>query len=215
MARFGLAALAASAALLVGAPAAGAATVGNPGAFDATFTGGQLSVFAGSASVPITAASPVSVAGTIDENGNITIPAGGLSFPNFHAEPIPGTTVDVQLVSDGASGTLNPTTGAAAITARTHIIATIAGLINDTCRVGTPAAPVELPLTSGTSGAVTGVPYSPSDGSATLVSSFTLGSIDCDNPANDPANNVTVASLAGLANELTLSGRLDPIVKPF
>jgi hypothetical protein len=209
MARFGFAAAAASAALLVGASSAGAATVENPGAFNASFTSGQLKVLDGTAIVPLPSA--VTVAGTIDENGNIGVPASGLTFPTFHAVPAPGSTIAVQLVSDGASGTLNPSTGVAALTVRAHVVATLTGLIDDTCRVGSADAPIELPLTTGRSGSLTGAPYNSSNGSLTLVDTFTLGTIHCDNPANDP----TAALLGGLPNELTLSGALSPVVKPF
>jgi hypothetical protein len=211
MARFGLAALAASAMLFAGVSTAGAATVDNPGPFTATFDGGELNVLDDSATIPITPALPVTLAGTIDQDGNISVPASGLTFPVFHAEPIPGLTIDVQLISDGASGTLNPSTGAATLTARAHVAATLAGLVNDTCRAGTSAAPLALPLTTGSSDALTGVPYSATDGSATLVDTFTLGAIHCDNPANDP----TAAALSGMLNKLTLSGRMSPVIKPF
>ena len=211
MARIGLAAVAASAALLIGTSTAGAATVNNPGPFTASFTGGQLDVLGGTAIVPITPGNGVTVGGTIDPNGNIAIAAASLTFPTFHAEPIPGTTFDVQLVSDGASGTLNPSTGATVIRVRTHVVATITGLIDDTCRAGTAAQPLELPLTTGTSGGLAGTPYNPADGSLTLVNSFTLGTITCE----DPDNADTAAALGAMVNELTLAGKLSPVIKPF
>jgi hypothetical protein len=214
MARFGLAAVAASAALLAGASSAGAATVDNPGAFNASFTSGSLTVLDNTATVPLPSA--VTAAGTIDQDGHVSIAAGGVTFPAFHADVVPGMqTVDVQLISDGASGTLAPASGALSLTLRAHVLATLNGvLLTDTCRVGTAASPFEIPLTTGTSGPATGTAYSAADGTLTVVNRFTLagGVVDCD----DPSHNATVASIIGAgSNDLKLSGALSPVIKPF
>src|SRR5215217_5769930 len=75
MARLALAALTASAALLVGATTPSAATVDNPGPFTATFDSGELSVLDGAALVPLPA--PGTVSGSIDGDGAIASPASG------------------------------------------------------------------------------------------------------------------------------------------
>src|SRR4051812_7543983 len=89
-------ALAASAAVLVAVSSAHAATVANPGPLSARFTSGQLTVMDGQLNLSFSEATPVVANGTIDANGNVSVPAAGVSIPSFDAVVL-GLPVAVQL----------------------------------------------------------------------------------------------------------------------
>jgi hypothetical protein len=202
--------LAAVAALFVAVPTAGAATVANPGPFTAQFTSGQLSVMDGQVNLPFSEASPVTASGTIDPDGNISVPASGLTIPVANAVVL-GLPVAIQLGPFDVTGTLDPRAGTAALSLRGQSVLTISGTTH--CTLGSPT-PLEIPLTTGASGVLTGVPYNAADGTLTLVSgTFNLTGVTCDD--NGGLAPIVDGLLSGAGrNHLRLTGRLTPPIAP-
>jgi hypothetical protein len=151
------------ASLLVSALAP-ANTVDNPGPFNLIFDAGTLK---------IGRLNPVSIdqlmiAGSVDGDGNVNIPAEGIVLPDYVVTTdIGDVTVRFVPLAD-ATGTLIPLTGEATATV-TMRIRLIHPLLPDTCGIGSPAMPINPTLTTGSDGAFMGVPYSTDTGDATYV----------------------------------------------
>jgi len=148
------------ASLLVSALAL-ADTVDNPGDFNLTFDNGVLKI---GTLEPISQISLLTLAGSVDGDGNVTIPAEGIVLPDFQV-PSPVGLVTVRFVPlADATGTLIPLTGEATA-AVSYRISLIHPLLPDTCGIG----PIDINLTSDQDGDYVGVPYSMDDGTATYV----------------------------------------------
>ena len=82
-------------------------TVDNPGDFNLSFDDGVLKI--GNLD-PVSQISQLTIAGSVDGDGNVTIPAAGIVVPDFTV-PSPVGPVTVRFVPlDDASGMLNPLT---------------------------------------------------------------------------------------------------------
>lgn len=135
------------------------------------------------------------ISGNVAANGTLTVPQSGIFFPPLYQYAQGGVlTVQVQPQSAG-TGSLNPMTGAATmnITLRLSITGTAGGFdLGASCGIG----PFTINATTGTTSPpvgfepMTGVPYDPNDGTATLVgNTFSVpGASSCGplNAANGP-----------------------------
>jgi hypothetical protein len=213
MARFGPSALAVGIALLLVGPATAAAdTVANPGTFGAQFTDGSLTLGTGGGGgegLAFTAASPVEAVGTVAVDGNVSttmlFPTVTQTYfdPFFQVEITASRFVQVF----ESSGTVNPKTGATVLHIRGKYFLTTNGLT--AC-----SWPFDAELTTGTSGTLTGTPYDPADGSIKLVDG-TFSAVPL--PAVEECQfwDLTMGTVYGAGqNKLTLTGKLDPILKP-
>ncbi|MCE7884109.1 MAG: PKD domain-containing protein, partial [Actinobacteria bacterium ATB1] len=165
---------------------------------------------------------PVDLTGTIDAAGNVSVPSSGVSFPDTWIEADGAGVITVQILAVGTqTGTLNPITGLADITAKLRIKLNNS-LLGSGCYIGSSSG-IPIPLTTGsrpangTMPAMSGVPYNTTDGSATLV----------DNTFDVPGAsgcglfgilNGTINSQLGLpstdANSVSLTGFSSPILLP-
>jgi PKD repeat protein len=174
----------------------------------------------------------VSITGTIDAAGNITVPAAGIVFPPAYIKitnPFDGISwypkVQIAATAPG-TGTLNPLTGD--VTLNVKFRAVISGyvngvLMNATCAIGTAASPIDLTLVTGTVPPVgnnpqlTGFKYNPTNGTAILVNnSFAVpGASGCNQGLVDlnSAINQNVGLPSGTGrNAVVLAGRADPTI---
>jgi len=136
--------------------------VDNPGDFVLAFDSGTLKL----GNLDEMAIAAFSVSGTVlDGDGNVFIPAAAIILPDATVPaPIIGdVTVRFEPLAD-AIGTLNAVTGdaTAGLSVRVH-------LINPLLPPGCALTPVDIALTSGSDGGLTGIPYSMDDGTATYV----------------------------------------------
>ena len=156
-----LCALLASVACVAASGLSFADTVDNPGSFTLTFDSGVIKI-GRQDPMPI---NQLSIAGSVDGGGNVFVPASGIVLPDGTLDaPIIGTvTVRYTPLAD-ATGLLNPLTGDANATLSFRV-SLINPFLPSTCRI----EPVNLTLTNGTDGGLTGVPYSMDDGTATYV----------------------------------------------
>jgi hypothetical protein len=229
MRRTSTAALGAAIAALLFASAADAATVANPGSVTATFTGGSVKIGSGIIDAAVTPVAPSTWTGSVDENGNVSVPAANITFP-----PLPGSadintvilgvqtmTLSGSIVPHDATGTIDPASGAAALTVPAHGTVTVTppgglGFGAVTCTLGSQAAPFPLALTTGTSGALTGTPYNQGDGTVSLVNgTFSIPAPSCTGDAVlVTALNTYFSTLNPLTsgNAIRLSGVLNPIL---
>ena len=154
-------------------------------------------------------------AGTIQPNGSVTIPQSGIYFPPAYLEAA-GSVITAKIQpTANATGTLNPLTGVATVNAslQVKLEGSASGVsLGDNCRIG----PLNLALTTGTSGSLTGVGYDADLGTATLVSStFAVpGAAGCGplNLANGPINDeLGLPSPAG-NNTAELVGSTNPTI---
>ena len=154
-------------------------------------------------------------AGTIQSNGSVTIPQSGIYFPPAYLEAA-GSIITAKIQpTANATGSLDPLTGLATVNAslQVKLEGSASGVdLGSNCRIG----PLNLSLTTDTSGSLTGVRYNPDTGSATLVSStFAVpGAAGCGplNLANGPINDeLGLPSPAG-SNTATLVGSTNPTI---
>jgi len=135
--------------------------VDNPGPFNLTFDSGILKI----GQLSPMAIDQLTIAGSVDGGGNLTIPMAGIVLPDFvlTGTPIGNITVRFVPLTDG-TGSLNPLTGeaGAAISFRVR-------LINSLLPAGCAIDPINVALTTGTDGGLTGVAYSAVDGTASYV----------------------------------------------
>ncbi|MFN8105043.1 MAG: PKD domain-containing protein [Acidimicrobiia bacterium] len=169
----------------------------------------------------------VSISGTIDAAGNVNVPTSGVVFPNAYMYDATAGIITIQIIpSHAATGTLNPLTGAASIRVRIYIKLTNSGgsvSLGSSCTIGTSASPIDLNvLTTGTTSPpgpntpITGVPYNPADGTATLVNnSFSVPGASSCGPlglANSSINSALGLPSAAGKNTAIMSGSVTPIL---
>jgi hypothetical protein len=207
--------------------------VANPGPFvlQSYQQGAPLSLFKIGTTIPVQyLTQDVSISGSVDAGGNVTIPQSQITFPTIPVDLVPyGLTglVDVTLVPTAdATGTLNANNGQIELAVRVR--ATVTGVINGVrlkpgCAVGTPANPISLNLR--TSGAGSS-PYNPTTGRGVLVDdTFSVpGASGCWIPGilgdltpvylNDALNAVIGLPSATGRNRIVLEGRTLPALAP-
>ena len=201
-----------TAAVLLLAPGIASASVGNPGSFTFTVTGGSLSLGALSLPVPLG-----SMAGQIDSAGAVSIPQSSVQLTDFPIDTTAGTPLGTLVVTGTAnvtttalSGTLDPVTGQVSLSSSLYgavsFTATIANVLSytGTCSIGDPANFVPMTMTTGSPG----VPYSDHTGAVTLAAN--LGNVVSCNPPLPLGLQFFISGSA----ELTLSGTTAPILLP-
>jgi LPXTG-motif cell wall-anchored protein len=134
--------------------------------------------------------------GTADDAGNLTLPSASISFPPFHASLVGGAVDAVITIQPTAAwaGTIDKHSGAVNIHAPqiAHIDLSSLFPADTDCPVG----PLELNLTTGTSGSVTGTPLNPATGTAGVVDgTFAIPAFP-DSPNCGDASSLSM--LAGL-----------------
>ncbi len=141
---------------------ASADPVDNPGPFNLAFDSGSLVI----GSLAPFIISSLTVSGSILEtSGSLLIPIDAIVLPDSSIEaPIIGTVIVHFEPLQDATGTLNALTGD-----MTSTLAFRVHLINPFLPADCGVSPDPLNLTSGTDGALTGIPYSSNDGTVTLV----------------------------------------------
>jgi LPXTG-motif cell wall-anchored protein len=190
----GLAKLACAAALAIAFPLSFATSAG-------AVTTSVHVVFAGT--LLINGTTPVEIDGingtadgTVDDAGNLTLPKASISFPPFPAALVGGTVDTVITIQPTAAwaGTIDKHSGAVNIHAPliAHIDLSSVFPADTDCPVG----PLDLNLTTGTSGSVTGSPLNFATGTAGVVDgTFAIPAFP-DSPNCGDASELT--SLAGL-----------------
>lgn len=150
-----------------------------------------------------------SLSGSIDADGVLSIPADGVNIPEFSVQS-PLGTVFVKIVAlRDAAGFLSPGSGLAAI-AGSLSINLRGGGVPSGCRI----EPVDLELTTGESGSLTGTAYSQDDGTLTLVDGlFTIPAATFENCgfASFFINSQFGLPSASGRNRILLAGQSDPI----
>ena len=172
----------------------------------------------------------------IDAAGAVVIPAGSLTFPPQHFPDEQGSSNGVAwtltnmtltaVPTQDVTGVLNPFTGSFALDARFKMFVSYTACVQggpcyspgapgapDDCHLGTDQDPILVPLASA-------VPYSQLDGSFRLSNTtFALpgGSTGCDPQfygirVSGTFNNATYLPSPSGSNEITVQGRLDPIM---
>src|SRR5689334_22372341 len=105
-----VAAMAAVALPFAGTAGAAGGAVGNPGAVKLTVTGGTLSLNDGGLVQTFGAGAPITLTGTVDGAGKLTIPKAGVNFPPTQlTDPLP---IDVTMTAPAdVVGSIDPDTG--------------------------------------------------------------------------------------------------------
>ncbi len=171
----------------------------------------------------------VSITGSIDSNGNVTIPTSGVVFPpayvaiNFNGLWV--VRADV-IATAPATGTINPLTGAAVLDVklRVKLSGNVGNPLAANCSIGTTNKPINLNLITGRkeavpggNGAITGSPYNATTGNALLVdnafavpgaSGCTAGIFDLNSTIG---GQVGIPSAAG-KNAAVLAGKTTPVL---
>ncbi len=175
----------------------------------------------------------VSINGTIDASGNLSVPPSGIVFPPAYIGiKDPGTPnfwVPYQVIyvikasvlpTATATGSLNPLTGDAALQVKVKV--QLEGSAFDVglgynCSIGTATAPLTLNLTTANSGGLFGTKYSSTSGTARLVdNTFAVpGASGCPIGlvnVNDIINQqILIPSPAG-SNNAILDGQASPVL---
>ncbi len=183
--------------LIMPASQASAAKVGNPGTFTATVLNGS-SIKVGSQTFGFGSGDPITFTGTISSSGAINIPESGAHFPTLSAGGYP---VHIN-VADPITGSINPYTGAISMTLRVWIKIDNVPL-GGGCRIASDSSPIVVsPLTTGSSGSVTGEPYDDGNGEAKVVNgTFSVpGSSDCGIAGGTVDDTVGIPSGSGNNN---------------
>lgn len=165
----------------------------------------------------------VSISGTIDSAGGVTVPTSGVVFPTSYIYSADAGIIAVRILPTAdATGSLNPITGSASIRVRVRI-----KLENDTlggsCFIGSTTSPVDLnTLVTGVTAppapntSISGVPYDPSTGMATLVNNtFSVpGASGCAlfGLANGAINTALGLPSAAGNNDAILQGAITPVL---
>ncbi len=145
---------------LVASALALADTVDNPGTFTLNFDAGTLQI----GRLNPVAIDALTITGSVDSAGNVTIPIEAIVLPDFVVTTdIGDVTVRFIPLADG-SGLLDPLAGDATASVSFRI-----RLIHSLLPAGCGIGPVDATLTTGTDGGLTGVPYDMGDGTATYV----------------------------------------------
>ena len=190
--------------LIVGVGSASAATIANPGPFTASFTSGSGNL--GPINLVLT---PVTLSGTIDSAGNVTVPASGVSNTAIpFSTSVSGMAVDgsVSWTAVGAiTGTLDPASGAASLSGAINVSMPInapAVLYSGVCSLGT----LPITLTTGAPGA----PYSQATGTLTLSTPLPPPSVNCT--PGPPFGLLSIITDQITGGRLTLSGQVSPAI---
>jgi uncharacterized repeat protein (TIGR01451 family) len=155
--------------------------------------------------VPVDPDTPcIEFTGTVGPNGDIVIPASGVSFPAIPFEVAPGETINVRILpTHDATGTIDPRTGASTLRVRLRIQLTgsASGVdLGNSCFIGSPTQPLDMQFTTGTSGIagssvgfVDGVPYNEDTGQVTMANATfgVIGAQGCGplSLGNGPVND--------------------------
>jgi hypothetical protein len=199
--RLAAAALAASALFAAGADAATAA----PRDFRFDVTGGALSL----SGLPIAVPAGGAVAGTVGDDGTISVPANGVTFAPI---PLAGFTAALQPTAPG-TGTFDDATGATLLQLPLRIAVSGAG-VPAGCGIGTAAAPIRLALrTAGSfttpAGTTAGSPLNWATGAITLVD--TAPALPASDDCAGNFNSFLASTWAlGLAGKLTIPAKAAP-----
>ena len=167
-----------------------------------------------------------SLSGTIDADGNISIPTSGVVFPPVYMLVDVGVASGVLtanvLATHPAEGTLDPITGEATLRVRLRVA--ISGTINGgslgPCTIGTSSNPIDVNLTTGVSTAPDGTQLqgAPLSGSSIKVVSrdFSVpGASGCGYGLLDGAVNSQVGLPSGAGRNLAvLTGSISPSPEP-
>ena len=132
----------------------------------------------------------VTISGTIDGAGNISVPQAGVVFPPAYVpvlNPLDGITYVVTakvIPTAAATGSLDPISGSAnlQVKLRVGLTGAPAGVdLGATCSIGSDAVPLTLNLTTGSSGGAFGTRYNTTTGQATMIdAAFTVpGATGC------------------------------------
>jgi PKD repeat protein len=175
----------------------------------------------------------VTLSGSIDGAGNVTIPPSGVVFPTYYVpvqDPFNGLIYPVAATvvpTTSATGTLNPINGAAALRVRFYIRLEGQPLgvgLGSTCTIGTAASPIDINvLTTGVTSPpapalpISGVPYSASTGQLRVVNnSFSVpGASGCPIGLfnlNDIINQQLLLPSPAGANSAVIDGRTTPVL---
>lgn len=142
----------------------------------------------GQSTLVVTAA--LSVGGTIDAAGNITLSASqitGQATTKFSGGAAGAPAIFA--VPSGWTVTLDPATGNLALTGALAVHYFLPGVFTDCNHT------VNFHLTTGSSGSLTGVPYNASSGTATVVdNTFTVPNVTLNEPIACPASIVNIGS---------------------
>ncbi|MEI2697535.1 MAG: hypothetical protein V9E94_04035 [Microthrixaceae bacterium] len=121
----------------------------------------------------------VSITGSVNKAGVVSIPASGVVFPpayvgiNFNGLWIVKAEV---IATEAATGTLDPLTGATVldVRARIKLSGNVGNQLASSCSIGSASSPIHMNLITGrkvnsSGSAITGMPYNPVSGTAMLV----------------------------------------------
>jgi hypothetical protein len=185
----------ATGAVVVASQGVAAAVVTNPGSVSIHFAG-TISIN-GTTPVVITGVGG-DASGTIDGSGNLSLPAANINFP-----PFPVTLGNVLpshvMITPNAdwSGNLDPDSGALSISAPLTAGIDLSGL--DGVSTSCPVGPLDLNLTTGTSGTSTGTSYDNGTGTADLVDGlFAIPAVPTSPTPPTCPGAATLNSLGGL-----------------
>jgi hypothetical protein len=206
---------------------AGTPKIANPGAFTLNVANGIISL--GASPVSWFSDAPFPITGTVAPDGSFTTdatdaPPAGVNDNSFSSGPLSVELTDQALSVHlaASSGTLDPATGATTLTlpvygtltASVHYSITVGTITSsgDTtaaCSFASLGSPQDFPLSSSGStpsplipGTVSGVPYSPADGSVTLVSGPLTTSDPSCSLANTLSSDVAGPIISALNGEL-------------
>jgi hypothetical protein len=191
---------------LVICSAASADTVDNPGDFALTFDTGIIKI----GSLDPMSINQLSISGSVDSAGNITVPVSGIVLPDatISAPIIGNITVRYVPLAD-STGVLNPLTGESSATLSIRV-RLINPFLPSTCAID----PINVTLTNGSDGSLTGVGYDPSDGTVTYVNNtFAVPrSQGCGLFAGSVDGTIGLPSPAGNNYIDQLHGTFDPVL---
>ena len=169
----------------------------------------------------------VSITGSVNKAGVVSIPASGVVFPpayigiNFNGLWIVKAEV---IATEAATGTLDPLTGATVldVRARIKLSGNVGNQLASSCSIGTASNPIHMNLITGrkvnsSGSAITGMAYNPISGTAMLVdnsfsvpgaSGCTAGIFNLNSTIN---GEVGIPSAAG-RNIAVVGGRTTPVL---
>ena len=115
---------------------------------------------------------PIQLTGSIDADGNITVPAAGVSFPKTYVYSSVGGALDINIRAIGdATGTLDPASGASTLDVPIEL-----QVFQSFFGIDCTTSPINIGLSTDPSAAVnagpktvTPVPYSTADGTVTVT----------------------------------------------
>jgi len=168
----------------------------------------------------------ISISGTIDAAGNVTVPQSGVVFPPVFLS-LDGDllTVRIQPTAPG-TGNLDPLTGIATVNVfvRIKLEGSPLGIsLGGSCFIGSAGSPLALQLTTETTSPpgpnqpISGTRYSAETGTATLVNNtFSVPGASGCGPlglANGPINDELGLPSASGNNTAVLEGKINPVIE--